>query len=149
MENCIFCQIVKKERHAHIFWEDDEHMAFLSPFPNTEGFTVVITKEHHSSYLFDLDTNIYTRLALAAKEVGHVIDQKLPVKRTGLIMEGMGIDHAHIKLFPMHGIPDGSWQPVKSTLRKYFDKYEGYISSHDGYSADEDQLVITCKKLKK
>ena len=53
-KNCIFCKIVNKESPAHIVWEDERHIAFLSIFPNTEGTTVVIPKEHHTSYLFDL-----------------------------------------------------------------------------------------------
>ena len=29
-----------------VIWEDERHMAFLSRWPNTEGFSVVITKDH-------------------------------------------------------------------------------------------------------
>lgn len=40
--DCIFCSIVRKTSPAHILWEDDNHMAFLSIFSNTPGFSVVI-----------------------------------------------------------------------------------------------------------
>jgi diadenosine tetraphosphate (Ap4A) HIT family hydrolase len=45
--DCIFCSIVRKTSPAHILWEDDNHMAFLSIFPNTPGFSVVIPKRHY------------------------------------------------------------------------------------------------------
>ncbi|MGV3469642.1 HIT family protein, partial [Limnobacter sp.] len=50
---CIFCEIVSGQQPSHKIWEDDKYLAFLSIFPNTEGFSVVIPKKHLSSYLFD------------------------------------------------------------------------------------------------
>jgi histidine triad (HIT) family protein len=51
---CILCQIVIGEAPSHMIWQDDKHVAFLSTFLNTEDTTVVIPKEHHTSYAFDL-----------------------------------------------------------------------------------------------
>lgn len=51
---CIFCQIVEGKAPCHKVWEDEHHLAFLSIFPNTDGFTVVIPKKHYPSYAFDL-----------------------------------------------------------------------------------------------
>ncbi len=47
---CIFCQIVEGKAPCHKVWEDEHHLAFLSIFPNTDGFTVVIPKKHYPSY---------------------------------------------------------------------------------------------------
>ena len=58
MGNCIFCEIVKKNIPSHTIWEDEKHLAFLSIFPNTEGFTVVIPKKHYPSYAFDVPENV-------------------------------------------------------------------------------------------
>ena len=44
MDDCIFCKIVKKEAPSYTIWEDEKHLAFLTIFQNTQGFTVVITK---------------------------------------------------------------------------------------------------------
>jgi len=51
-KNCVFCQIAAQKIPAHIIWEDETHLAFLSIFPNTNGFTIVIPKKHFSSYAF-------------------------------------------------------------------------------------------------
>ena len=118
-------------------------MAFLTPFPNTKGFTVVIPKAHHASYVFDLPEATYTGLLLAAKQVGKLLDAKLhDVGRTGLIAEGFGVNHAHIKLIPMHGTADmQTWKPIRSSHREYFTTYPGYLSSHDGSNQESGERI--------
>ncbi len=150
MTNCIFCKIVNKESPSHIIWEDDKHIAFLSIFPNTEGVTVVIPKEHYSSYLFDLPDDVISNLVLAAKKVAKLLDSKLEdVGRTAMVFEGFGVDHIHAKLFPMHGTADMTeWKPINSNVDKYFDKYEGYISSHDYKREDDEKLGKLADKLR-
>lgn len=150
MEECIFCKIVNGEAHCHKIWEDKKHLAFLSIFPNTEGFSVVITKKHYSSYVFDLPDKVLTDLVIASKKVAKLLDEKLEdVGRTGMIFEGFGIDHAHTKLFPMHGTENvKEWKPIKSNVDKYFEKYEGYISSHDYKRADDTKLKELAEKIR-
>lgn len=150
MGECIFCKIVKGEAPSHKIWEDSKHLAFLSIFPNTEGFSVVITKEHNPSYAFDNADNVLSGLVLAAKKVGKLIDEKLPdVGRTGMILEGFGIDHLHAKLFPMQGTENmKEWKAIKSNVDKYFEKYEGYISSHDWKRADDNKLADLARRIK-
>ena len=148
--SCIFCDIVAGKSPCHKVWEDEYHLAFLSIFPNTEGVTVVIPKAHHSSYAFDLPDSVLSNLMLATKSVAKLLDSKLEnVGRTGMVFEGFGVDHVHAKLFPMHGTADmNKWQPIESKVNKYFDKYEGYISSHDHNRADDSELALLAKKLR-
>jgi diadenosine tetraphosphate (Ap4A) HIT family hydrolase len=83
-DSCIFCRIVAGEAPARIVWEDEQHVAFLTPWPNTEGFTVLITKEHYPSYAFDLPDDILQKLVSAAKTLGKSIDAAFDdVGRTG------------------------------------------------------------------
>lgn len=149
--DCIFCKIVTGEIPSHKIWEDEKHLAFLTIFPNTEGFSVVIPKKHYSSYLFDLEDTTISELVLAAKQVGKLLDSKLEdVGRTGLIFEGFGVDHIHAKLFPMHGTKHlvDQWEAVHSRNEKYFEKYEGYISSHDYKREDDVLLAALAKKIR-
>ncbi len=149
MNECIFCKIVKGEAPSHKIWEDEKHLAFLSIYPNTEGFSVVITKEHYPSYPFALPDDVLTGLTLATKKVAELIDSKLPdVGRTGMIFEGFGVDHVHAKLFPMHGTKMSEWKQLKSNVDKYFDKYEGYISSHDYKREDDTKLEEVANKIR-
>lgn len=150
MKDCIFCKMVRGEAPMHMLWEDDEHIAFLSIFPNTPGFSVVIPRAHYPSYAFDLPDAVICRLTLAAREVGRLLDRKLEgVARTGMIFEGYGVDHVHAKLFPMHGTgSDSSFRPIHSKVDKFFEHYEGYISSHDWKRASDDELATLAARLR-
>lgn len=146
---CIFCEIVDRRAPSHKIWEDEKHVAFLSIFPNTEGTTVVIPKAHYTSYAFDLPDEVLTELMLATKKVAKLLDEKLEdVGRTALVFEGFGVDHIHAKLFPMHGTADMTeWRPIESKVEKYFDQYEGYISSHDYKREDDERLAELAKRI--
>ena len=149
MDDCIFCKIARRESPSHKIWEDEKHLAFLSIFPNTEGVTVVITKEHYPSYAFDLPDDVLQDLIIAAKKVTKLLDVKLlDVGRTAMVLEGYGVNHAHAKLFPMHGTKIKEWQPIHSKMDTYFKKYPGYISSHDANLADDEELEKLAKKIR-
>ena len=151
MKDCYFCGMVAGKNPYHKVWEDDKHLAFLSIFPNTEGVTVVIPKKHLSSYFADIRDDELAGLVLAAKQVAKLLDSRLDdVGRTALVFEGFGIDHAHAKLYPMHGTKNmKDWHPIESPSDKYFEQYEGYISSHDvSKQADSQDLAELAKKLR-
>ncbi len=135
-ENCIFCKISNGEIPSFKIWENDKFFAILDIFPNTKGMTLIIPKEHYDSYTFDIPDDIYSEFMLAAKEVGKLLDVKLGVQRTALVMEGMGVNHAHIKLYPLHGLGEG-FNPIVSEEKVYFDKYEGYLTTKLGPKADD------------
>jgi len=141
MDNCLFCKIVKGDIPSVKIWEDDSHIAILDAFPNTKGGTLVMTKSHYDADAVDLPDDIYTNLFLAAKKVSKILEKGLGVKRIGIVMEGMGINHVHLKLYPMHGLTKkfgGTWRSKK----QYFDQYPGYLSTRMGEQWD-------MKKLKK
>ena len=143
--DCIFCKIVNGDAPSHKVWESNTHLAFLSIFPNTKGVTVVIPKKHYNSYAFEIPEEALIALTKATKQVALLLDEKLSVGRTALVLEGFGVDHVHAKLFPMHGTSkETSWKPITSPSEKkleYFDTYKGYISSHDGIRADDAELA--------
>ena len=151
---CIFCKIASGDvRTPGIFWEDKEFMAFLSLWPNTDGFTVLIPKKHYKSDVLAMPDDVLQRFILAAKEVAKILIAYFDdVGRVGLIMEGTGVDHAHIKLFPMHGtehLKKGIWRQYHSSNRKFFKNYEGYIASNDGPKESEEKISALAEELRK
>ncbi|MCX6808127.1 MAG: HIT family protein [Candidatus Berkelbacteria bacterium] len=150
---CVFCEIVAGRIPAAIFWQDDEFMAFLSIDPNTEGFSCVVPKEHFGSDVLKMPDIKLEKFIIAAKKVAGVLENHFEdVGRVGLIMEGTGIDHAHIKLVPMHGteyMKRGEWQQVLSGKEFWFPKYEGWICSGGGPKADFSELNNLAEGLKK
>lgn len=149
MPDCIFCKIATGESPSYKVWEDEKHIAFLSIFPNTEGVTVVITKEHYPSYIADLPDEVSNGILTAAKKVAKKIDAAYDdVDRCGFVFEGFGVDHIHAKLFPLHGTKSDNWKQRASNVDKYFENYEGHISSHDYKRADDDALAKIAEKIR-
>ena len=149
--HCLFCSIAKKESPHHLIDENENFMAFLTIFPNTEGATVIIPKKHYSSYAFDLEDNVLSDLILYSKKIAKKLDNFFEdVGRTALVFEGFGVDHIHAKLFPMHGTKQTheNWQPIKSSIEKYFIQYEGYISSHDFKRENDSKLAVLAEKIR-
>ncbi len=147
-EDCVYCQIVKKTKPSHIIWEDDEFVAFLSIFPNTEGQTTIASKEHYSGYAFEHSEAILCKLLIAAKSVIRLLEEKLHVNRVAFVLEGVGINHLHAKLFPLHGAPPPEkWTPAVAHIDQFFNKYEGYISTHDYVRAEEKDLERIVRKI--
>ena len=147
---CIFCQIVRGEAPCHKIWEDDAHLAFLSIYPNTDGFSVVIPKRHYPSYAFDMPDDALTRLMLATKTVARLLDAAFEdVGRCGMFFEGFGVDHVHSKLFPMHGTANmDEWRPIETHSQRFFTRYEGYLSSHDAPRADDARLAELAQHIR-
>ena len=138
--NCIFCKIVKGEIPSFKIYEDKDFMAILDLFPNTKGMTLVLTKEHFDSYAAEMDDKIYSEFFLTAKKISRLMDEKLSVRRTALVMEGMGINHAHIKLYPLHGL-DSQFKEILSKESVYFKDYQGYITTQLGPRASDEELT--------
>ncbi len=149
---CIFCEIASGNISTASFWENENFIAFLSIDPNTEGFSCVIPKEHFGSDVLKMPDESLQKFILAAKEVSKILEDFYPdVGRVGLIMEGTGIDHAHIKLVPMHGtehMKRGEWKQIFSNKEYWFPKYEGWICSAGGPLADRDKLEELAHQLK-
>lgn len=150
---CVFCEIVAGRIPANIFWQDENFIAFLAIDPNTEGFTCVIPKKHYGSDVLKMPDEILQKFIIAAKKVSRVIEKHFEdVGRVGVIMEGTGIDHAHIKLVPMHGtgyMKKGEWRQILSGKSFWFEKYEGWLSSGGGPMADPQELKALSDELKK
>jgi len=73
MSQTIFEQIVTGELASWLVWEDEAHLAFLTPFPNTRGQTVVIPKVKYG--LFG-PLMIFTTLAMTNPDLVRICPQQ-------------------------------------------------------------------------
>lgn len=147
MDNCIFCKIIKGELESIKIWEDNDFIAILDINPNTKGVTLVISKEHHDSYAFDIPEDVYSKLMIATKKVAKILEKGLKVQRVAMVMEGMGINHVHIKLYPINGI-DEKFKEMWGKEKIFFENYEGYISTQVGPQVDFDKLRKIAEEIK-
>lgn len=151
---CIFCEIAAGNiQTPGLFWQNGEFMAWLAIDPNTKGFTCVVPKQHYGSDVLKMSDDVLRIFVIAAKTVAGILEQHFEdVGRVGLIMEGTGIDHAHIKLVPMHGTENlkrGEWKQVLGGKNFWFDTYEGWLSSGSGPMADPEELKKLASEIMK
>lgn len=139
MDDCIFCKIVKGDIPSVKIWEDDDFISILDAFPNTKGATLVIAKEHLDSYVVDLPDDIYSKLFLAGKKVSKILEKGLGVKRIGIVAEGIGVNHVHLKLYPMHGLTQKFGDTFENEPQ-FFETYPGYLMSKSGEQWDMEKL---------
>lgn len=99
MQDSIFTKIIKREIPAEIIYEDEKAIVILDLFPNTEGQSLVISKEQ-VDYIFDLDTETYHHLFDVAEKVSRALDKTFGALRTCIVVEGFEVPHAHLRLYP-------------------------------------------------
>lgn len=146
-ELTIFDKIVHGDMPARIVWEDEGYMAFLTPFPNTPGFTVLIPKTFRGDYAFALDDDQYTGLMKATKTVANILEKAFDTPRVAIIIEGTGVAYVHVKLIPLHGDLAGQTD-VWSAEKEFHEDYRGWITSAEGPEMDVARLDEIQAKIK-
>lgn len=127
MEESIFTKIIKGEIPCYKVYEDDQTFAFLDNDPLSDGHVLVVPKKQVDK-IYDLDDETYKALFAAVKKVCRQIEDVLGV-RAGLVVEGLGVPHAHVHVVPMY---DGD-----------------VLQLHHGYPVDksEDNMKRIADKL--
>ncbi len=97
----IFTKIIEGEIPSYKIAEDDKHFAFLDINPSAKGHTLCIPKKE-VDYIFDLAPEDLSALTLFSQKIAKAIDQALEPIRTGIIVEGLEVPHAHIHLIPIY-----------------------------------------------
>ena len=97
----IFTKIIEGEIPCHKVAETDEHIAFLDINPIAEGHTLVVPKME-IDYFFDLPEALMQRTMDFSRTMAHAIDEALSPLRTGVIVQGLEVPHAHVHLIPLY-----------------------------------------------
>ncbi|XP_037111702.1 uncharacterized protein LOC119125375 [Syngnathus acus] len=148
----LFSRIVRGEEQHWRVWEDSQHVAFLTPYPNTPGITIVVPRKPLPSDIFKLEESDYKALILATFKVAQLLEERMGAQSVALIFEGLEINYAHAKLIPQLPPPEGL--QITKAQAEFFLKYPGYVSSLDGPAADPDALkrlhskITECRPLR-
>ncbi|KAG7096346.1 hypothetical protein E1B28_003790 [Marasmius oreades] len=128
----LFARIVRGETEQWRVYEDDKHVGFLTPFPNTPGYTVLVPRAHLSSDIFSLEEETeYRDLLRAMWKLAAGMRKAFGVRRVGVFFEGFEIDYTHVKLIPVHQA-EGGEQEQEGSTGPYYDVYPGYITTERG-----------------
>jgi histidine triad (HIT) family protein len=130
MENCVFCGIVKENKpHHEIWYEDENHIAFLDIYPCQKGHTLVIPKKHTDS-IVDLSEDEYADLFRSAYRVSKKLKAFSQSKRMSVVVDGYSVGHVHVHLiptnkegdlgdFPRYTLTEGELSDIGDRLKAY------------------------------
>jgi histidine triad (HIT) family protein len=97
----IFTKIINGDIPSYKVAEDEHYFSFLDINPIAEGHTLVVPKKE-TDYFFDLSPDEIHRMMDFARTVAAGIDELLEPLRTGIIVQGLEVPHAHIHLVPLY-----------------------------------------------
>ena len=114
---------------SHKVFENDSAFAFMDIAPMADGMVVIASKSQIAN-LEDLPEDEYQGMRAAAQKISKALRQTFPEqKKIGVMVEGLEVDHAHIKLFP-------------------FTTNEQYRNLHDGSEPDHEQLADFAQQIR-
>lgn len=128
MSESIFTKIIKGEIPSHKVYEDERTFAFMDIYPIQPGHVLLVSKEP-SETVWDLPDEDYKAMMKATRKIARKLKEVYPdKKRVGLMIEGLEIDHAHIKIFPINSgdefrhAPDMNAEPDHKALAELAEK---------------------------
>ena len=109
--NCIFCKIVAGQVPCTKLYEDEDVLAFLDINPVTYGHTLVISKEHYSTFL-STPKAIMNKVMNVAQRIGQVQIEQLGAKGVNILITsyeaaGQVVPHFHVHVIPRYTAKDG------------------------------------------
>lgn len=101
MQDSIFTKIIRGEIPCDKIYEDAHTVAFLDIHPKQPGHVLVVPKKQ-IEFIWDLPEEDYRLLLATAQKIGQHIRTVLRPKYVGMMVEGLGVPHAHVHVFPFN-----------------------------------------------
>lgn len=111
--DCIFCKIAKNEMDRKLLYEDDLVVAVMDAFPNVDGHTLIIPKEHYTDYT-ELPDDLILHMYKVAKDLNKILMEKLNVNSITMLVnygEMQAVKHFHLHLLPNYGLSKAKEDP--------------------------------------
>lgn len=105
MSDSVFTRIIKGEIPSHRIYEDELTFAFLDIHPKQPGHVLVVPKKQ-VDHLWDLPDEDYQAVMAASKKIAARIKEVLRPARVGMQVEGTGVPHAHVHIFPFSSVDE-------------------------------------------
>jgi histidine triad (HIT) family protein len=134
MEPTIFTKIINGEIPSHKVYEDEFAYAIMDIQPIQPGMVVVISKSQIDK-LEDLPIDNYLGMWSVVRKVTHALRESFSdSERVGVMVEGLEVPHAHIKVFPFSTSDEyraGPYQgePMHDELAKQAELIKGAIDN--------------------
>jgi histidine triad (HIT) family protein len=119
----IFAKIIRGEIPSTKIYEDDDVLAVMDIFPQTEGHALVVHKRARATMLFDMDPEDLKTLIVAVQKVARAVDSALKPDGMRIVQfngpeSGQTIFHTHFHIIPIYAgktaRPHASGKPADS-----------------------------------
>ncbi|MEO1040941.1 MAG: HIT family protein [Pseudomonadota bacterium] len=104
--NNIFAKIVRGEMPKVPVYEDEDTLAFMDVFPQSEGHTLVIHKSAAAINLLDLPPDALAKVIATTQKVAHAVVKALSPDGFRIVQfngeaAGQTVYHTHMHIIPM------------------------------------------------
>jgi len=103
---CLFCKIIKGEVPTLKLYEDELIMVIMDAYPNVDGHTLIIPKEHYDTFM-DIPDELLTHINNLSKKFTKHIMERLNAKELTVCVNygnSQKIKHYHMHLLPNYGL---------------------------------------------
>jgi histidine triad (HIT) family protein len=100
--DCLFCEIVKGERPAHVVLDDGPVVAFLDTRPLFKGHTLLVPRTHYET-LADLPADLLEPLFAAGQRLSVAMETALAAAGSFVALNNrvsQSVPHLHVHVVP-------------------------------------------------
>jgi histidine triad (HIT) family protein len=111
--NNIFAKILRGEAPAVKVWEDDDVLAFMDVFPQSEGHVLIVSKTSTARTLLEMEPEALAKLAAATQRTAKAVVKALAPDGVSIMQfngeaGGQTVFHLHF-----HVVPRWADRPLK------------------------------------
>lgn len=121
---CLFCEIIKGERAAHVVLDAPDAMAFLDTRPLFKGHTLLVPRTHYET-LTDLPEDLLGPFFAQAQRLAEAMESVLEAAGSFVAMNNrisQSVPHLHVHVVPRN---------PKDGLRGFFWPRQKYASDSE------------------
>ena len=101
----IFAKILRGEIPSVKVWEDDDVLAFMDVFPQSEGHVLVVSKTSTARNILEIEPQALTRLTAAVQRTARAVETALKPEGLSLMQfngdaGGQTVFHLHFHIVP-------------------------------------------------
>jgi histidine triad (HIT) family protein len=101
----VFAKILRGEIPAVTIWEDDQILAFMDAFPQSEGHVLVISKTSTARNLLEVDPDTLAVLTAATQRTARAVVKALSPDGVSILQfngaaGGQTVFHLHVHIIP-------------------------------------------------
>lgn len=101
----LFTRIINGEIPGRFVWSDPQCVGFLTMEPLRPGHTLVVPRDEIDQWT-SLSPEALTQLMSVAQRIGRAQLEEFGAERIGLLIEGYGVPHAHVHVWPSQDTSD-------------------------------------------